>query len=84
MTEKDKDGVVPGMFGGKGSVEHLIRHLREDANTEGPAILMFEDKRGDIVPVLLNISIEDLCFFSRILDGTITDLMSGNDWQESD
>jgi hypothetical protein len=87
MAKEDKDGdeVVPGMFGGKGTVEHLIRHLRKDANSEGPAILIFEDKKGDIIPVLLNISVEDCCFFSKVLDNTITTLMSDDDdWKEVD
>ncbi len=84
MSKKDGGDVVPGVFGGKGTIEHLIKHLREDANPEGPAVLLFENKKGDVVPVVLNIGTEDLCFFMKILDNCITSIMNGNDWQEED
>lgn len=81
---KGRGDVVPGAFGGKHTIEHLINHLREDANPEGPAIIMFENKKGDIVPVVLNISTEDLCFFNKIFDLRISEVMNGNDWEEKE
>ena len=83
---KDKEGgdVVPGMFGGKHTIEHLIENLREHAKPEGPALIMFDNKAGDVIPIVLNLSLEDLCLYKEILGGIIRNMISGGDWEEGD
>ena len=85
MAKKEGGEVVPGVFGGKHTIEHLIKHLREDANPRGPVILMYEEKNsGDIIPVLFNISTEDVCFFAKTLDITINRILEGEPWSEDE
>ena len=75
-------GVVPGVFGGNHNIEHLIKHLRDDAKPEVPALVMFENKDGEFVPIVLNLTTEELCLFKEMLGGIIRSMMNGSEWEE--
>jgi hypothetical protein len=83
---KDTEGgeVVLGKFGGKHTTEHLIEAIREQAIPVGPALVMFENKEGDFVPIVLNLSIEELCLCKEILGSIIQNMISGQEWREDE
>ena len=82
MAKKGGGDVEPGVFGGKHNIEHLIKDLREHAKPEGPALVMFDNEKGDVVPIVLNLSLEDLCLYKEVLGGIIRTMISGGDWEE--
>lgn len=84
MAKKDGGDVVPGVFGGKHTIEHMIKHFREESTPKGSAILMFENKAGDIIPVVLNLSLEELCLCKEILGNIILTMLNEEEWEEKD
>ena len=83
MAGDDEGGeVVLGAFGGKHTIDHLIEAMKDQSKPDGPAMVMFENTAGDFVPIVLNLSIEELCLCKEILSGIIQNMISGEEWQE--
>lgn len=83
MSSDNEGGdVVLGKFGGKHTIDHLLEAVKLQAKDEGPALVMFENPDGDFIPIVLNLSIEELCLCKEILSSIIQNMITGEEWRE--
>ena len=75
MVIGDDGNVVLGTFGGKLTLDHLLKQIKEEAKEGDPVLIFYTTKDGRVKPVSLDTTVDDFCYMGKLLDVIISDCL---------